>query len=243
MTTKPFGGKSYGSIGHFPTSRLGPGDHKIADGQARILTERARDRHDLIIVQEKLDGSNVGVGKMGGVIIPVSRAGWRAETSPYAQHHLFASWVAQNWGRFNDLLAEGERICGEWMAQAHGTRYALWHTPFVAFDLFRDGKRILWEELSARCDDAMIPTPSVLHRGGPCSIETAMERLGVHGHHGAIDKAEGAVWRCERKGCVDFLGKFVRPDKVDGIYLPELSGHDPVWNWQPSQPTQQALGL
>jgi hypothetical protein len=43
MTTKPFGGKSYGSIGHFPTSRLGPGDHKIADGQARILTERARD--------------------------------------------------------------------------------------------------------------------------------------------------------------------------------------------------------
>lgn len=231
---KPFGGKSYGSIGHFPTSRLGPGDHKITDGQTRILTERARDRHDLIIVQEKLDGSNVGVGKIGGVIIPVSRSGYRAETSPYEQHHLFASWVAQHWTRFNDLLSEGERICGEWMAQAHGTRYALHHEPFAAFDLFRDGRRILWDELSTRCDRAGITTPSVLHHGGPCSIATAMERLGVHGHHGAIDQAEGAVWRCERKGCVDFLGKFVRPDKVDGTYLPEISGQDAIWNWNPA---------
>lgn len=233
MSEKPFGVKSYGSIGHLPASRLGPGDHKLSDGQARILTERARDRHDLIIVQEKLDGSNVGVGKLGGVIVPVTRAGWRAETSPYPQHHLFASWVAQNWTRFNDLLAEGERICGEWLAQAHGTRYLLTHEPFTAFDLFREGRRVLWGELSSRCDRAGITTPSVLHHGGPCSIETAMERLGVNGHHGAIDPAEGAVWRCERNGQVDFLGKYVRQDKVDGIYLPKISGEDDVWNWGP----------
>ena len=60
-----------------------------------------------------------------------------------------------------------------------------------------------------------------------------MERLGDHGHHGAIDRAEGAVWRCERLGKVDFLGKFVRPEKVDGTYLPEISGKDAIWNWQP----------
>lgn len=231
---KPFGGKSYGSIGHLPASRLGPGDHKLAEGQARILTERPRDRHDLIIVQEKLDGSNVGIGKLGGVIVPVTRAGWRAETSPYPQHHYFAGWVAQHWIRFNDLLAEGERICGEWLAQAHGTRYLLHHEPFAAFDLFREGKRVLWEELSTRCDRAGITTPTVLHHGGPCSIETAMTRLGGQGHHGAIDPAEGAVWRCERKGEVDFLGKYVRPDKVDGIYLPELRGGEALWNWEPS---------
>ena len=233
MTTKPFGGKSYGSIGHLPASRLGPGDHKIEEGQARILTERPRDRHDLIIVQEKLDGSNVGIGKLGGVIVPVTRAGWRAETSPYEQHALFASWVAQNWTRFNDLLAEGERLCGEWLAQVHGTRYALPHEPFAAFDLFRDGARVLWEELSDRCARVGIVNPTVLHHGGPCSIDTAMTRLSLHGHHGAIDPAEGAVWRCERKGRVDFLGKFVRPDKVDGTYLPEISGQAALWNWNP----------
>ena len=34
--------------------------------------------------------------------------------------------------------------------------------------------------------------------------------------------------RCERKGAVDFLGKYVRPEKADGKYLPELSNVAPV---------------
>lgn len=232
--TKPFGGKSYGSIGHLPSSRLGPGDHKITDGQARILTEKTRDHHDLIIVQEKLDGSNVGIGKLGGIIIPVIRAGYRAESSPYPQHQLFANWVHRQWSRFDALLADGERLCGEWMAQAHGTRYDLQHEPFVAFDLFREGSRILWDELQTRCSQAEIVTPSVLHHGGSCSVDLAMERLGDRGHHGALDRAEGAVWRCERQGKVDFLAKFVRPEKVDGTYLESISGTAPVWNWHPN---------
>ena len=35
------------------------------------------------------------------------------------------------------------------------------------------------------------------------------------------------------KGVVDFLGKFVRPNKVDGCYLPEIGGKEAVWNWRP----------
>ena len=62
-------------------------------------------------------------------------------------------------------------------------------------------------------------TPTVLSTGGPCSIEEAMRRLGDHGHHGAVDLAEGCVWRVERRGVVDFLAKYVRHDKVDGRYL------------------------
>jgi hypothetical protein len=39
-------------------------------------------------------------------------------------------------------------------------------------------------------------------------------------------KSSERIWQ------VDFLVKYVRPDKLDGIYLPELSGKEPVWNWQ-----------
>jgi hypothetical protein len=200
---------------------------------ARILTEKTRDRHDFVIVQEKLDGSNVGIGKLNGEIIAVSRSGYLASTSPYPQHHLFADWVALNRCRFESMLIEGERLCGEWLAQAHGTRYDLRHEPFVAFDLFREGQRILWEEFRDRCWKADITIPAQLHFGGACPVDMILSRLGEHGHHGAIDQAEGAVWRCERKGQVDFLGKFVRPGKVDGIYLPEVSGGESVWNWKP----------
>ena len=51
----------------------------------------------------------------------------------------------------------------------------------------------------------------------------------------AGEEREGAVWRVERRGGYDFLAKFVRPSKVDGAYLPELSGEAPIWLWQPDE--------
>ena len=35
-----------------------------------------------------------------------------------------------------------------------------------------------------------------------------------------------------RRWAVDFLVKYVRHDKQDGIYLPEISGKKSVWNWR-----------
>jgi hypothetical protein len=67
-----------------------------------------------------------------------------------------------------------------------------------------------------------------------------MKRLNVYGFHGALEPVEGAVWRVERyrlinkslgnvggrKPVVDFIVKYVRPDKEDGKYL----DGDPVYN-------------
>jgi len=69
MSVKPLGRKSYGSIGHLPNSRMGPADRKISEGQERIATAKARDKHDRVIVTEKLDGSNVGIAKVAGKIV------------------------------------------------------------------------------------------------------------------------------------------------------------------------------
>src|SRR5437870_765438 len=109
---KPLGAKAYGHIAHLPQSRIGPGDHKLNEGQARILTEKLRDRHDLIIVQEKLDGSNVAVARVNGVLVPLIRAGYPAISSRFEQHRLFAAWVYENLARF-EWLGEGQRVCGE----------------------------------------------------------------------------------------------------------------------------------
>jgi len=135
MDRKPLGIKNYGHIPHLPNSRIGEGDHKCSEGQAKIATQKARDKNDCIIVQEKLDGSNVGVARINDEVYALSRAGYLATTSPYKLHHMFAEWVGNNQKRFMDVLENGERIVGEWLVQAHGTRYHLWHEPFVAFDL------------------------------------------------------------------------------------------------------------
>ena len=227
---KPLGQKSYGSIPHLPYSRLGIGDHHIENSQALIATKKTRDKNDLIIVQEKLDGSNCSVAKVKGQILALGRSGYLAETSPYEQHKLFAKWVKSNEERFIKLLNENERICGEWLAQAHGTIYNLTHEPFVVFDLISKNERTTYHNFLLRVLPLNFVVPHLLHIGQPLSIEKALKKVEVSGH-GAIDEVEGVIYRVERNGKVDFLTKFVRQSKVDGKYLPQNNSSQIVWNW------------
>ena len=231
VPAKPLGQKAYGHIPHLPGSRMTPADKHCHEGQARICTEKPRDKYDRIIVQEKLDGACVAIANVEGAILALGRAGYLAVSSPFEQHHLFAQWVMDNEARFLEVLRPGERLVGEWLAQAHGTRYALSHEPFVAFDLMREVLRTPYEEFIRRIAERFV-TPRVIHTGGPISIDAVVAQLEPSGH-GALDAVEGAVWRVERQGRVDFLAKWVRPDKVDGSYLPEISNREPVWNWRP----------
>lgn len=230
---KPLGRKAYGSIPHLPGSRLGPGDHHCHVGQDAICQFRARDRHDRIIVTEKLDGGNVAIAKVAGQIHALGRAGYPASTSPFVQHHYFSTWVERLKGLWSAMLSEGEAVHGEWLAQAHGTIYDLPHDPFVAFDITRGGERLPHDELTERCARYAVVTAKVLSDGPPCTIADALTALGEFGHHGAREAVEGAVWRVERRGAFDFLAKFVRPDKIDGKYLPEVSGKAEWWHWRP----------
>jgi len=229
---KPLGRKNYGSIGHLPCSRMGPADHSCHEGQQTIVLVKARDKHDRIIVTEKLDGSNVGIVNIDGTILALGRAGYLAQTSKFEQHQLFASWVRENELSWKEVLQPGYRLVGEWLAQAHSTRYSLPRGPFAAFDLMVDDKRLPFDELTHLCQKWDVPQPKLLHDGGPLSVEEAMARHG-DGNHGCLDEPEGAVWRVERKGSFDFMAKWVRPDKIDGKFLSEKSGCDPIWNWRP----------
>lgn len=226
---KPLGTRAYGSIPHLPGSRLGSGDHHCEFGQARIATEKTRDKHDVVIVQEKLDGSNVAIAKINGVIYPLMRAGYTAISSPYEQHHKFHAWVMERESFFNYFLQNGERICGEWLAQAHGTIYNLHHDPFVAFDIFYGKERLNYLDFSSRCGNDGIMVPYRVHTGDAISVESVMSILETSGH-GAADPVEGAVWRVERKGKLDFICKYVRHDKLDGKYLPENNNGIITWN-------------
>ena len=229
---KPLGQKSYGSIPHMIGSRMGPADKHCEPGQQDICTKKARDYKDLIIVQEKLDGSNCSVAKINGEIYALGRSGYLAESSPFEQHIYFAEWVKKYKLRFKALLNEGERICGEWLLQAHSTRYNLHHEPFVVFDIMRGHDRLIYHSFLKRVLPKGFIIPRLIHIGQPIKLEKVLSKLEPSGH-GAIDMVEGCVYRCERDNKVDFLIKYVRPDKEDGIYLPERSDKPIIWNINP----------
>lgn len=226
---KPLGIKAYGHIPHLPGSRMGAGDHHCHEGQQRMCCEKRRDKHDTIIVQEKVDGSCVSVALLDGKLVPLMRAGHRATDSRYRQHILFDRWVWEHEEQLRSILNEGERVCGEWLALAHGTKYDLPHEPFVMFDVMVGSDRMKTvAEMGALSLRSGLPVPRNLHIGDVVSIDRVMSLLEPSGH-GALESVEGAVWRVERKGKHDFIAKFVRHDKKDGCYLdgPEL------WNTWP----------
>lgn len=234
---KPLLKKNYGSIGHLPNSRLGPGDHSLGTAQAAILTDKARDHKDLVIVQEKLDGANVGVLRQEERLIGLTRKGYRCVDSPLEQFQMFEKFIQQNPSLF-DFLEDGERVVGEWLAMAHGTKYKIPHEfPFIAFDLIKNDKRELYINFRARVG-TQLPVAHLLHIGQPISVKKIEKLLDMriddtYGYHGALEPVEGAVWRVEREGEVDFLGKYVRAFKEDGKYFNE--DHSKLeWNWRPS---------
>ena len=226
---KPLGIKNYGSIPHLSNSNKGKKDFYLHPGQEKILTEKTRDRHDNIFVFEKYDGSNVGIAKKRGNIFALIRSGYEASTSPYIQHKLFAKWVGRRFDYFSELLYEGERIVGEWLLQAHGTKYNIVSEPIVFFDWFdneNNRKPIMdWWYVES------LPKARLLHSGGAISVEKIKTEL-FKSTPGIVpeNKPEGMVYRCERKGKVDFLAKWVRPDFEPGIFCIGKQEEELIWN-------------
>ncbi len=224
---KPLDKKVYGSIGHLPNSRLGLTDRYVTEGQARIATLKVRDKYDTVVIQEKLDGSCVAVAKVDGVLYPLTRKGNLACASRFPQHCLFYKWAMERADLFQALLNDGERIVGEWLALAHGTRYLILTNEevFRAFDLFVGDERQTYEVFMNRVAGKLQTVP-LLSYGEPHTPAWCQDHFPISG--AGAETVEGYIWRVERKGQVDFLAKWVRSDYVPGGLL--LSN---IYNWSP----------
>ena len=232
---KPIGRKNYGSIPHLHNSKLGEGDYFITEGQEQILTLKSRDKHDNILVFEKYDGSNVGVAKFENKIFALTRSGYEASTSSYKQHHYFANWVKKRELLFADMLGNGERITGEWLAQAHGLVYKIDVEPIVFFDYFTpSNERVLYDELKAKAIKYGLQLPRKLHEGHPITVEQLLPKLNEKTKVIESDELpEGMVYRIERKDKVDFLAKYVRSDFPTGKFCINVEEDNLIWNVSP----------
>lgn len=212
---KPLGVKAYGSIGHIPSSRLGPKDYSLHDKQAIICTDRnwrsRSGRPKTVFVQTKLDGSCVAAARLrnrhGGEIIALTRSGLLARHSAFGLHRMWAAYVDMRQDDFRKILRTGERAVGEWLAMAVSTRYDLRspaecrqtatesvqarrRPPFVLFDIIS----------SPRADgggNLRMPLAElrarISHGGGlflhPHTLEGPMpprEAMGLLDHYGAL---------------------------------------------------------
>jgi hypothetical protein len=116
---------------HLEGSRLQPGD----EGQDHIRLATLQGRH--AIVEEKLDGANVGLSfSQAGEMLLQSRGHFLAGGGRERQFAPFKQWAAAHEARLLERLEDRYVMYGEWLYAKHSVSYDRLPHLFCEFDVF-----------------------------------------------------------------------------------------------------------
>ena len=222
--------RNFGNIKHLTGSRMkDSGDTLLEEAIQPFFTQQLQfPKRDKLYVTEKIDGANVGVLKRNGKLHPLMRKGYDVRSSEYSFIRQFADFVSDNADRFDALLGDEERVCGEWMIKTHSLFYRLPHEPFVVFDIIKSvakQKRPSFAEVIERCERQGFTTVGLAWVGEAIPVEEALKKLG-DGFHGCQSSPEGVVYRYERDGTFEMSAKYVSNLNVGGDFMNENDAYN-----------------
>ena len=226
---------------HLFGARGTPDDKRLSPGEsADFLTDPS------LIVEEKLDGTNVGVHFTASGRLVLQCRGHEITGGMHAQYDPFKRWVTGKRPALEAALGDRHILFGEWLYAKHSVQYLALPHYFFEFDVYdKDAGAFL--DLSTRTallDGTGIHTVPVLHRGpltqaellalvGPSRYGSAFDNPRT----GAVDDLmEGLYVRTEAGGVVTGRAKYVRPEFVERV---QLSEH---WQHQRMVPNRLAAG-
>lgn len=201
---------------------------------------------DSLIVEEKIDGTNVGIHFAGGELLLQCR-GHQITNGMHPQYDLFKQWAMVKRGVLEERLGERFIMYGEWVYAKHSIFYRELPHFFFEFDIF-DKSTAAFLTLEKRLElltESGIETVPIVHHGpleraaladliGPSAFGSVFE----HPVSGQQDNLmEGLYFRTEDESGVTGRAKFVRPEFVEKI---KQSTH---WQQQVMVPNELADGV
>ena len=225
----------FGSRGTADDKRLGPRE------SAAFVADPT------LIVEEKLDGTNVGIHFTAAGRVVLQCRGHEITAGMHPQYDLFKQWATATRPTLEALLADGRILYGEWLYAKHSVQYRGLPHYFFEFDIY-DKRRAAFLDLRTRLtllDGTGIHTVPVLHRGS-CTEAELWGLIGKSAFDSTFDNPltgapdalmEGLYLRTEAGGVVTGRAKLVRPEFVERV---KLSEH---WQHQPMVPNQLAAGV
>jgi RNA ligase len=188
-----------------------------------------------LLVEEKLDGTNVGIHFTSAGRMVLQCRGHEIATGMHAQYDLFKQWTMGKRPLLEGMLEDRLILFGEWLYARHSVHYRGLPHYFFEFDLY-DKQRRMFLDLAARREKLQgtgIVTVPVVHRGpatadelqaliGPSQFDSVFENPLT----GRIDHLmEGLYLRTEADGGVTGRAKFVRPEFVEKVKQSEHWQH------------------
>lgn len=195
---------------------------------------------DSLIIEEKIDGTNVGIHFAEDGELVLQCRGHLITEGMHPQYDLFKQWAAVKRHILEARLTDRYILFGEWVYAKHSVHYRQLPHYFFEFDIY-DKQLATFVSLERRLailDGTGVLTVPVLHRGsanreqladliGPSSYDSQFENPFTY----RIDNLmEGLYLRTETQDVVTGRSKVVRPEFVEKI---KQSTH---WQHQTMEP-------
>jgi hypothetical protein len=169
-----------------------------------------------VVVEEKLDGANLGFSVGDGVLRAQNRGSYLDLDAPQGQWKPLKRWLSTRRHALADALGANLMLFGEWCYAVHSVRYARLPDWFLAFDVYDRSTGDFWsvdrrDELAASLD---IVTAPQLSRGRH-SVESLKKLLGPSTV--TDGPAEGLYVRRDANGLLKARAKLVRAEFVQAI--------------------------
>ena len=200
-----------------------------------------------LIVEEKVDGTNVGIHFTSSGALVLQCRGHVITEGMHPQYDLFKQWAAVKRGVLEELLEDKLILFGEWVYARHSIFYRALPHYFLEFDIY-DKHAEVFLDLERRLEilsTTGIETVPVVHSGA-ATREDLARLIGPSRFDGQFDNPttnridnlmEGLYLRTEAGGGVTGRAKIVRPEFVEKI---KQSEH---WQHKRMVPNQLAEGV
>lgn len=177
----------------------------------RALTHR-------LVVEEKLDGANLGISLDGGGNIQFQNRG-SILTAPFSgQFSRLSSWLGHVYAGVEKVLTDDLVLFGEWCAATHSMRYTALPDWFILFDVYSRSSRTFWSTSKRNClANAACLSHVPLVAEGRFTLGGLAEILSSEQTKFGDGPMEGLVMRSENKDICTFKAKLVRADFIQSM--------------------------
>ena len=171
-----------------------------------------------VVVEEKLDGANVGLSLApDGRLRAQNRGQYLAE--PHAgQFARLPAWLAQHCDGLRSVLKHNLILFGEWCAARHSLDYATLPDWFLLFDVYDRAAGQFWSTSRRNAlarSAGLVTVPQVLH--GQATVSTLKELVADTTSRYRAGALEGLIIRRESADWCEARAKLVRPDFTQAI--------------------------
>lgn len=171
-----------------------------------------------VVVEEKLDGANVGFSLApDGSLRAQNRGQYLAE--PHAgQFARLPAWLAQHGEGLRAVLKPNLILFGEWCAARHSLGYATLPDWLLLFDVYDRSADRFWSSARRNAlarSAGLVTVPQVLH--GKATVPKLKKLVGDTASRYRAGALEGVVIRRESADWCEARAKLVRPDFTQAI--------------------------